>query len=158
MKRQKSKGGLLLSALPSPIYLYGASINHSFNILNHDSKQSTLLLKRVGPLNKGIRVLTWSVDNTEYTVEVKDKSEKFVFEGPMADPKSILQIGSPMPGVVEKVLVSEGKSVVVGDVLMVISAMKMEVKVSASTAGVVSSISTPTGTRVVEGALLITLK
>lgn len=67
-------------------------------------------------------------------------------------------MASPMPGVVEKVLVTEGKQVAAGDVLCTISAMKMEVKVTAPAAGTVTSISAPPSTRVVEGALLVSLK
>ncbi len=66
-------------------------------------------------------------------------------------------MSSPMPGVVEKVLVSKGKSVAAGDVLCTISAMKMEVKVTAPGTGKVAEIHAPSGTRVVEGALLVTL-
>ena len=103
IKRQQSRGGLLISALPSPVYLYGASINHSFTI-NTDptnSTTTTLKLRRVGPLNKGIRNLVWGVTNNdsssqgkevECVIEVKDKSEKFVFEGPMADVKVAGQV------------------------------------------------------------------
>ena len=60
-----------------------------------------------------------------------------------------------MPGVVEKVLVSPGQHVEVGDTLATISAMKMEVKVTAPMSGEVSAIIAPVGTRVVEGALIL---
>lgn len=64
-----------------------------------------------------------------------------------------------MAGVIEKVLVKEGQTVEAGTVLCIVSAMKMEVKVSAPAAGTVSKIAVPnTGYRVVEGALLVTLK
>ena len=48
--------------------------------------------------------------------------------GPMAD-DSAGSIGSPMPGMVEKVAIKKGQTVAQGDVLMVVSAMKMEVQV-----------------------------
>lgn len=38
-----------------------------------------------------------------------------------------MQVGSPMPGAVEKVLVTAGQHVNAGDVLCTVSAMKMEV-------------------------------
>jgi multidrug resistance efflux pump len=88
-----------------------------------------------------------------------------------------------MGGIVEKVEARAGQAVKAGDLLCVISAMKMEVKVTAPCDGVVSSIAVPnvgtydssrlplpeiqfiastflclSGYRVVEGALLVTLK
>ena len=60
-----------------------------------------------------------------------------------------------MPGVVEKVLVSPGQRVDVGDTLATISAMKMEVKVTAPTSGEITAIVASVGTRVVEGALIL---
>lgn len=93
-------------------------------------------------------------------VEVKDTGGVFVFEGAMADAgKPNEQIASPMNGTIEKVLVQVGQSVKAGDVLCTVSAMKMEVKVSAPVDGKVASIAVPApGYRVVEGALLLTLK
>lgn len=62
-----------------------------------------------------------------------------------------------MPGAVEKVLVKAGQNVSAGDILVTISAMKMEVKVTAPQDGVVKELSVDVGTRVIEGALLVTL-
>ena len=92
------------------------------------------------------------------TVHVRDTGGVFIFEGEMADSALVAaqkQSASPMPGTVEKILVKEGQSVKSGDVLCVISAMKMEVKVSAPCDCKISSVVIPTvGYRVVEGALL----
>lgn len=63
-----------------------------------------------------------------------------------------------MPGVVEKLLVAEGAFVAEGDVVAVISAMKMEVQVKASKAGKVASLAVAEGGKVIEGALIITLR
>lgn len=68
------------------------------------------------------------------------------------------QVGSPMPGVVEKVLVAKEASVSEGDVVAIVSAMKMEVQVKATTAGKVASVEVEEGGKVVEGALIITLR
>jgi biotin carboxyl carrier protein len=62
-----------------------------------------------------------------------------------------------MPGAIEKVLVKAGQQVASGDVLATVSAMKMEVKVTATRDGVVKEVCADVGTRVVEGALLVTL-
>ncbi|CAN0588474.1 unnamed protein product [Ectocarpus sp. 12 AP-2014] len=63
-----------------------------------------------------------------------------------------------MPGVVEKVLVEVGSSVSEGEVVAVVSAMKMEVQVKATTAGTVASLTVAEGGKVIEGALIATLK
>lgn len=64
-----------------------------------------------------------------------------------------------MSGLIEKVCVKVGQSVSSGDVICVVSAMKMEVKVSAPCDGIISSIAIPAvGYRVIEGALLMSLK
>lgn len=63
-----------------------------------------------------------------------------------------------MPGVVEKVLVTVGGSVSEGEVVAVVSAMKMEVQVKATSAGTVASVAVEEGGKVVEGALIVTLK
>ena len=53
------------------------------------------------------------------------------------------QLASPMAGIVEKVAVKVGQTVSAGDLLCVVSAMKMEVNVSAPGDGVVESIAVP---------------
>lgn len=63
-----------------------------------------------------------------------------------------------MLGVVEKVLVSEGAAVSEGDVVAVVSAMKMEVQVKATATGSVGSVSVAEGGKVIEGALIITIR
>jgi pyruvate carboxylase len=136
-------------------------------------------LTRVSSLKEGKRAIVWSVNGHEQVSNVKDNTGVFVFEGPMADAANskhvscllsmdlyvcrlisiwcLLQMASPMPGIVEKMLVKDGQSVASGDVLCTVSAMKMEVKVTAPFDGVVASVPAPAGTRVVEGALLITI-
>ena len=99
----------------------------------------------------------------EQSAQVSDSGGAFVFEGPMADPSQPLnQVGSPMPGVVEKLLLGpgcEGQAVLAGQTLCVVSAMKMEVKVTAPRDGILAAVAIPAaGYRVVEGALLYSLK
>lgn len=172
MTRQAARGGPLLRHLPTPAYLYGLLPEQSFKMaglpaaaaatgLGVRSEGPTvdveITLKRIGPKKEGKRTFYWSVNGTEQTIAVKDSSAGFVFDGPMADPSKAGQLGSPMPGVVEKMLVSVGSAVAQGDTLFTISAMKMEVKTTAPFAGTVTSIQCPLGTKVVESALILTL-
>lgn len=63
-----------------------------------------------------------------------------------------------MPGVVEKLLVVEGASVSEGDVVAIVSAMKMEVQVKTTKAGTVAGLAVAEGGKVIEGALIANLK
>ena len=66
-----------------------------------------------------------------------------------------LQVGSPMPGAVDKVLVAAGTRVEADTPLCVVVAMKMEVMVKAPMGGVVEEVCVEEGGKVVEGALLM---
>ena len=176
MKRQQSKGPLL-RYLPTPVYFYAMQAGQSFKmkvpsgLVSHILKDAAVAassaepfveveveLRRVGPLKEGKRTVVFGINKTtEQSVDIKDSTGAFVFDGPMADAKSLGDIASPMPGVVEKLLVKEGQAVKTGDTLAVVSAMKMEVKSTAPFDGTVTSLSVAAGTRVVEGALLLKL-
>ena len=172
MGRQQNKGGGLLRYLPSPVYFHGMIPGQMFTMnipaelannvmetasVGQDIVAVSVQLDRVSPMKKGYRELFFTVNGVTQCAVVKDSTGAFVFEGPMADSSVAGQLGSPMPGVVEKVLVCEGAQVEAGDTLVTISAMKMEVKVTAPFSGCVSNVYVHVGERVVEGALLVTL-
>lgn len=158
----------LLASLPS------AASGYDLTAATHCARVE---LQRVSALQQGLRTVVFRLQlqpvgpagssgaaavvyEEVQQVQVRDTGGVFVFDGPMADPLLPLkQLGSPMAGVVEKVAVKAGQAVLAGEVLCVVSAMKMEVKVSAPCDGIISSITVPAiGYRVVEGALLVTLK
>lgn len=186
MTRQQKKGPLL-TELPSAVYLYAMAPGDVFDFDLSHAQLSHLLctvpasldvnsiftvrceLLRVSAIAQSHRTVSFklqvfangSVAHTEtQNVEVKDTGGVFVFEGPMADAKKpTKEVGSPMSGIIEKVMVAEGQEVKAGDILFLVSAMKMEVKVSAPVDGVIATIPVPgPGYRVVEGALLATFK
>jgi len=172
IKRLQSKGPFL-RYLPTPVYFYAMQVGQSFTmkvpavlsdsnlILDKNTPveivDMTVEMRRVGPLKDRHRTVTIAINGLEESFDIKDSSGKFVFEGPMANPADSKQIASPMPGVIEKLLVKEGDVVQAGDVICTVSAMKMEVKVSANADGKVSSMHISVGTRVIEGALLLNI-
>ena len=101
-----------------------------------------------------------SDDGTSKTfrVDIADADGDAAFDGPMAKASDPQQLGAPMPGQVEKIAVKEGQKVAEGDVLLTVSAMKMEVHVKAPFAGTVSKIQVEVGAKVIEGALVAVLK
>jgi biotin carboxyl carrier protein len=67
-------------------------------------------------------------------------------------------VKAPMPGLVVRVEVTEGKVVEVGEGLVVVEAMKMENELRATQKGIVERVHVKAGDRVEKGAELVTLK
>ena len=83
---------------------------------------------------------------------------------PKAEPKPAaapaaggVQVKSPLPGSVIKVLVSEGQAVKKGDTLLTLESMKMENAIMAEADGTVKQIAVVAGQTVMQDDLLIVL-
>lgn len=68
-----------------------------------------------------------------------------------------VQVKSPLPGSVIKVLVSEGQAVKKGETLLTLESMKMENTIAAECDGSVKQIAVAAGQNVMQGDLLIVL-
>lgn len=66
-------------------------------------------------------------------------------------------VKAPLPGTVNAVKVKVGDKVGVGDVVIVLEAMKMQNNIEAETAGTVTSVLVAQGETVMEGAVLLTI-
>lgn len=69
-----------------------------------------------------------------------------------------MDVKSPMSGNVWKLLVKESDKVSVGDVVVILESMKMEIPIEAEGSGVVSEIIVSEGDFVQEEDLLVTIK
>lgn len=67
-------------------------------------------------------------------------------------------VTAPMQGTVVKVAVEEGQTVEVGDLIVVLEAMKMENPVNAHKAGVVTGLSVAAGAAITQGTVLAEIK
>ena len=76
---------------------------------------------------------------------------------PAAAPAAGLQVKSPLPGSVIKVLVSEGQAVKRGDTLLTLESMKMENPILAEQDGTVKQVAVSAGQNVMQDDLLIVL-
>ena len=92
------------------------------------------------------------------------KAEAPKAEAPKAEAKPAaapaaggIQVKSPLPGSVIKVLVSEGQAVKKGDTLMTLESMKMENAIMAEADGTVKQIAVTPGQNVMQDDLLIVL-
>ncbi|MCW8799315.1 MAG: biotin/lipoyl-binding protein, partial [Desulfobacter sp.] len=75
-----------------------------------------------------------------------------------ANPAVLGEVGSPMPGLISAVCVSENQEIERGDVLLTIEAMKMQTNVVSDVPGIVERIVTSVGEQVDAKDLLIVIK
>ena len=76
--------------------------------------------------------------------------------GPVAPVGEVL-VKAPMPGVVVKVLVSEGQPVGTGDIVVVLESMKMQNEFKAPRAGIVHNVRVKVGDRVDQNQIMVTI-
>jgi biotin carboxyl carrier protein len=86
-----------------------------------------------------------------------------VAAAPVAAPQPAAPAGAgspvkaPLPGTITEVKVTVGQQVNVGDVVLVLEAMKMQNSIEAEYAGTVTSVVVKPGDTVMEGAVLLTI-
>ena len=66
-------------------------------------------------------------------------------------------VKAPLPGTITEIKVQTGQQVNVGDVVLVLEAMKMQNNIEAEYAGTVTSITVKQGETVMEGSVLMTI-
>ena len=66
-------------------------------------------------------------------------------------------VKAPLPGTINAINVKVGETVAVGDVVIVLEAMKMQNNIEAESAGTVTSILVNPGDSVMEGAVMLTI-
>ena len=66
-------------------------------------------------------------------------------------------VKAPLPGTITEIKVAVGQQVNIGDVVIVLEAMKMQNNIEAEYAGTVTSITVSAGETVMEGAVLLTI-
>jgi biotin carboxyl carrier protein len=127
--------------------------NGVYHLIMDNTSYNLELIKHI-PEDKKMIV---KVNNTSYTVEVKDKYDDLLHSMGLDNllVKKVNDIKAPMPGMVLNILVSEGQEVKKGDALIVLEAMKMENVLKSPTDGIIKKIAIQKGTAVEKNQLLI---
>ncbi|KAL5345233.1 pyruvate carboxylase [Pseudogymnoascus australis] len=132
-----------LSVLPTKYFLSKPEIGEEFSVELEKGKVLILKLLAIGPLSDitGQRDVFYEMNGEVRSITVDDKLAAVEnISRPKADPGDSSQCGSPMAGVVVEIRVKEGTEVKKGDVIAVISAMKMEMVVTAAHNGVIGQL------------------
>ncbi|KAH6854162.1 carbamoyl-phosphate synthase L chain, ATP binding domain-containing protein [Chaetomium sp. MPI-CAGE-AT-0009] len=137
-----------LSVLPTKYFLSKPEIGEEFHVELEKGKVLILKLLAVGPLseNTGQREVFYEMNGEVRQVTVDDKMAAVEnVSRPKADPTDTSHVGAPMAGVLVELRVHDGTEVKKGDPLAVLSAMKMEMVISAPHNGVVSQLAVREG-------------
>ncbi|THC96833.1 hypothetical protein EYZ11_003712 [Aspergillus tanneri] len=132
-----------LSVLPTKYFLAKPEIGEEFHVELEKGKVLILKLLAIGPLSEqtGQREVFYEVNGEVRQVSVDDnKASVDNAARPKAELGDSSQVGAPMSGVVVEIRVHDGLEVKKGDPLAVLSAMKMEMVISAPHSGLVSGL------------------
>lgn len=152
-----------VSRVGSDVFFHGLMEGETAEISIEEGKTLIVTLIEIGKLlDDGTRNLTFEINGSRRTVNIKDRtvkdSENDKDEKIYADPKNEKEIGSSIPGKIVKVLVSEGDSVKKGDKLFIAEAMKMETNIVANVDGKINNVFVREGDMVESGELLASVE
>ncbi|KAK4982567.1 pyruvate carboxylase [Elasticomyces elasticus] len=137
-----------LSVLPTKYFLAKPEIGEEFNVELERGKVLILKLLAVGPLSEqtGQREVFYEMNGEVRQVGVEDMHAAVENTSrPKADGGDSSQVGAPMSGVVVELRVHDGSEVKKGDPIAVLSAMKMEMVISAPHSGKIGSLGVKEG-------------
>jgi len=146
-KKFTSKYGEL-SVVPTRYFLNKPEIGEEFSIELEKGKLLILKLLAVGPLSEqtGTREVFFELNGEIRQVNVQDKHAAVENKSrTKADPNDGSQVGAPMSGMVVEIRVQNGGDVNKGDPIAILSAMKMEMVISAPHSGKVDNLSVKEG-------------
>ena len=148
-----------MSVLPTDEFFYGLQPGKEIAVDIDPGKTLVIQCQSIGePDDEGMVRVFFSLNGQPRTIKVHDITRQDTLaareKAVSGDPNSI---GAPMPAVVTEIRVAEGDKVSAGDVVVVLEAMKMEVKVAAETDGNVKRIPIAAGAQVDAKDLLVVL-
>ncbi|KAF2842950.1 putative pyruvate carboxylase [Patellaria atrata CBS 101060] len=146
-----------LSVLPTRFFLAKPQIGEEFHVELEKGKVLILKLLAVGPLSEqtGQREVFYEMNGEVRQVTIEDKHAAVEnVSRPKADPNDGSQVGAPMAGVVVEVRAKEGHDIKKGDPIAILSAMKMEMVISAPHSGKIESLQVTDGDSVGGGDLV----
>lgn len=125
----------------------------AFHILKENKSYNVQVVK-IDHKEKNVVLM---VNNTKYTLDVKDKFDALLKSMGMdtAASAKVNELKAPMPGLVLNIAVAEGDTVKKGDALLVLEAMKMENNIKSPTDGIIKKINIKKGVAVEKNQVLI---
>lgn len=149
-----------LSMLPTRFFLAKPEINEEIYVDVEKGKTFIIKLLAVGPMSEktGTREVYFEFNGETRPVTIDDKKANVEsISRPKADTSNPGHVGAPMSGVVVEIRSKQGAEVKKGDIIAVLSAMKMELVVSAPKSGKIENVSVAQGDSVASGDLIASI-
>lgn len=131
-----------ISRVHTKNFFFGMELNEEVTVEMAQGKTLLIRLLSIGPADKdGNRTIFFKLNGQTRNIVITDKSlniEKK--ENLKADKKNTKHIGSPLPGMLSRILVKNGEKVTKNKPLFIIEAMKMETTVAAPADGKIANI------------------
>jgi biotin carboxyl carrier protein len=137
-------------ATDADIHQLNANSQHIIN----DLKSYNTEVVRFDPVEKTAEI---RVNNNLYTVTAKDQFDILLDKLGLSNlaATKVSEVKAPMPGLVLKVLVSEGSDIKKGENLFILEAMKMENIIKAPADATVKTVKIKPGDKVEKGQILL---
>ncbi|HEY2840796.1 MAG TPA: biotin/lipoyl-containing protein, partial [Pirellulales bacterium] len=145
------------SSVPTPVFFYGPDAGEEFAVDIEKGKTLVVKFLTVGdPHPDGRRTVFFELNGQSRTVTVEDRAlESLIVRRPKAEAGDPNQVGAPMPGSVVTVAVQAGDSVVKGQKLLSLEAMKMETTLYAERDGKIAEVLVRPGVQIETGDLVV---
>ena len=149
-----------MDIVPTKYFLYGMKPGEETTVQIAPGKTLLVKLQSVGPPDdKGMRTAFFKLNGQTRNIEVQDKSVTVLrHENRKADKTNILQVASPLQGMLSKIFVKKGEEVKKNQPLFMVEAMKMETNIAANSDGVIADIILSSGTLVNTDDLVLEFK
>ncbi|CAB52809.1 pyruvate carboxylase Pyr1 [Schizosaccharomyces pombe] len=150
-----------LTTVPTKFFLSRPEMNEEMHVEIDQGKTLIVKFVALGPLNPrtGQREVYFELNGENRHVTVEDKKAAIeTVTRPRADPGNPGHVAAPMSGTIVEIRVKEGAKVKKGDIIAVLSAMKMEIVISAPHSGVLKSLAVVQGDSVNGGDLCAVLE
>ncbi|MCU1258870.1 MAG: pyruvate carboxylase [Bryobacterales bacterium] len=149
-----------VEVLPSPQFFFGMEKGEEIAVTLEEGKSLVIKFLTIGePRPDGYRTVFFELNGQPREVDIRDRSLEVQGEQKQkADGAIPGHVGSPLPGVVTTVAVTEGQAVHKGDRLLVIEAMKMQSTIYAPVSGKVRQLLARNGQQVDSKDLLMVLE
>ena len=145
------------SVLSTELFFYGPLPDKEYSLPIDKGKNLIVRYLAKGETNSnGTSSVFFELNGQPRTVEIINKEfSKNVAIKIKAEDGNISQVGSPLPGQVAKIFVSENDKVIKGDRVLVIEAMKMETTITVEKSGTIKKLYVNSGDNVETKDLLV---